>query len=63
MNGKTKGRAGGHQATRITSESTCNSTGIISRVKAAAILTMAVWNLFFIGPADLLEQYVGGALK
>lgn len=48
---KTKGRAGGHQATPNTSQSTCNSTGIVSRAKAA-IVTLAVWGWF---PLELAE--------
>lgn len=51
MTTKTKGRAGGHQATPNTSKSTCNSTGIVSRVKAA-IVTLAVWGWF---PLELAE--------
>ena len=53
-----KGRAGGHQATPKTSESTCNSTGIASRVKAA-VVTLAVWGLFPLRLADRINRMGG----
>lgn len=53
-----KGRAGGHQATPETSESTCNSTGIVSRVKAA-VVTLAVWGWFPLGLADRINRMGG----
>ena len=53
-----KGRAGGHQATPETSESTCNSTGIASRVKAA-VVTLAVWGWFPLGLADRINRMGG----
>lgn len=51
---KTKGRAGGHQATPKTS---CkrNSTGLVARVKAV-IVTLAVWGWFPIGLADWINR-------
>lgn len=52
------GRAGGHQATPNTSQSTCNSTGIVSRVKAA-IVTLAVWGWFPIGLAERINRMGG----
>jgi hypothetical protein len=57
MTTKTKGRAGGHQATPKT---TCkrNSTGIVSRVKAA-IVTLAVWGWFPIGLAERINRMGG----
>ena len=55
---KTKGCAGGHQATPKTSKSICNSTGIISRAKAA-IVTLAVWGWFPIGLADRISRMGG----
>lgn len=58
MTGKTKGRAGGHQATPNTSKSNRNSTGIVSRVKAA-IVTLAVWGWFPIGLADRINRMGG----
>lgn len=53
-----KGRAGGHQATPETSESTCNSTGIASRVKAA-VVTLAVWGWFPLGLAERINRMGG----
>ena len=53
-----KGRAGGHQATPTTSESTCNSTGIASRVKAA-VVTLALWGWFPLGLADRINRMGG----
>lgn len=53
-----KGRAGGHQATPETSESTCNSTGIVPRVKAA-VVTLAVWGWFPLGLADRINRMGG----
>lgn len=50
-----KGRAGGHQATPKTSESTCNFTGMASRVKAA-VVTLAVWGWFPLGLADRINR-------
>jgi hypothetical protein len=41
-----------------TSQSTCNSTGIVSRVKAA-IVTLAVWGWFPLGLASLLNRMGG----
>jgi hypothetical protein len=58
MTTKTKGRAGGHQATPKTSKSTCNSTGIVSRVKAA-IVTLAVWGWFPLGLAEWINRMGG----
>ncbi|MFO1352592.1 MAG: hypothetical protein U1F68_18745 [Gammaproteobacteria bacterium] len=58
MTTKTKGRAGGHQATPNTPQSACNSTGIVSRVKAL-ILMLAVWSWFPVGLASLLN-HMGG---
>lgn len=57
MTTKTKGRAGGHQATPKT---TCkrNSTGIICRVKAA-IVTLAVWGWFPLGLAERINRMGG----
>ena len=53
-----KGRAGGHQATPKTSESTFNSTGIASRVKAAVVM-LAVWGWFPLGLADRINRMGG----
>ena len=53
-----KGRAGRHQATPKTSESTYNSTGIASRVKAA-VVTLAVWGWFPLGLADRINRMGG----
>lgn len=50
-----KGRAGWHQATPNTSQSTCNSTGIVSRVKAA-IVTLAVWGWVPLGLAEWINR-------
>jgi len=58
MNTNKKGRAGGHQATPKISESTCNSTGIASRVKAA-VVTLAVWGWFPLGLADRINRMGG----
>lgn len=58
MSTKTKGRAGGHQATPNTSQSTCNSTVIVSRVKAA-IVTLAVWGWFPLGLAERINRMGG----
>jgi len=82
MSRKTKGRAGGHQATptnppgadldarsapaggapwkvRINiSQSTCNSTGTVSRVKAA-IVTLALWGWFPLGLAEWINRMGG----
>ena len=58
MSTKRKGRAGGHQATPNTSESTCNSTGFVSRVKAACV-TLAVWGLFPLGLAEWINNMRG----
>lgn len=58
MTTKTKGRAGGHQAAPNTSQSTCNSTGIVSRVKAF-ILMLAMWGWFPLGLASLLNRMGG----
>lgn len=57
MTRKTKGRAGGHQATPKT---TCkhNSIGIVSRVKAA-IVTLAVWGWFPFGLAERINRMGG----
>jgi len=55
MTTKTKARTGGHQASPNTSQSTCHSTGIVSRVKAA-IMTLAVWGWFPIGLASRLNR-------
>jgi hypothetical protein len=41
-----------------TSESTCNSTGIVSRVKAA-VVTLAVWGWFPLGLADRINRMGG----
>ena len=53
-----KGRTGEHQATPKTSESTCNSTGIASRVKAA-VVTLALWGWFPLGLADRINRMGG----
>lgn len=55
MTTKTKGRAGGHQATPKT---TCkrNSTGIVSRTKAF-ILMLAVWGWFPLGLAFWIVRH------
>jgi len=58
MTTNNKGRAGGHQATPKTSESTGNSTGIASRVKAA-VMTLAVWGWFPIGLANRINRMGG----
>lgn len=58
MTRRTKGRAGGHQATPNTSQHTCNSTGIVSRVKAA-IVTLAAWGWFPIGLAEQITRMGG----
>ena len=58
MTTKRKGRAGGHQATPNTSQSTCNSTGIVSHVKAA-IVTLAVWGWFPLGLAEWINRTGG----
>ncbi len=58
MTGKTKGRAGGHQATPITSQSNRNSTGLGARMKAA-IVTLAVWGWFPLGLADRINRMGG----
>lgn len=58
MTTKTKGRAGGHQTTPITSQSTCNFTGIVSRVKAA-IVTLTVWGWFPLGLAQRINRMGG----
>ncbi len=56
MTRQTKVRTGWHQATPNTSESTCNSTGIASRIKAV-IVTMALWGLIPVGMADwIIDQ-------
>lgn len=46
-----KGRAGWHQATRRTSKSTRNFTGLAGRIKAANI-TLALWGLVPVAVAD-----------
>jgi hypothetical protein len=48
-----KGRAGWHQATRKTSKSNCNSTGLVTRIKAV-IVTLALWGLVPVAMADWL---------
>lgn len=53
-----KGRAGWHQATPKTSNHTRNSTGIVSRVKAA-VVTLAVWGWFPIGLAQRINRMGG----
>lgn len=58
MTGKTKGRAGGHQATPNTSKCNRNSTGTGSRVKAA-IVTLAVWGWFPLGLVDRINRMGG----
>ncbi len=58
MTRKTKGRAGWHQATPITSQSNRNSTGVGSRMKAA-IVTLAVWGWFPLGLADRINRMGG----
>ena len=58
MTRNNKGRAGGHQATPKTSEATCNSTGIASRVKAV-LVTLALWGWFPIGLADRINRMGG----
>lgn len=58
MTTKTKGRAGGHQATPNTSTSTCNFTGIVSRLKAT-IVTLAVWGIVPMRLASWLIQRGG----
>ena len=58
MTRKTKGRAGGHQATPKTT-SRRHSTGIVSRVKAA-IVTLALWGWFPLGLADWINR-IGGS--
>ena len=51
MTRKTKGRAGWHQATPKTSKSTCNCTGLASRLKAA-IVNLALWGLLPMAVAE-----------
>jgi hypothetical protein len=51
MTNNRKGRTGFHQATPKTSKSTCNSTGLGPRVKAA-IVTLALWGLLPVVVAD-----------
>lgn len=58
MNAKTKGRAGGHQATPNTSKYNRNSNGVGSRVKAA-VVTLAVWGWFPLGLADRINRMGG----
>ncbi len=58
MTTKTKGRAGRHQPTPNTSQSTCNFTGIVSRVKAV-IVTLAVWGWFPLGLAEWINRMGG----
>lgn len=58
MSDKTKGRAGVHQATPKTSESTRYSTAVASRLKAA-IITLALWGWFPIGLAERINR-IGG---
>ncbi len=58
MTKKTKGRAGGHQATPKTSLSSCHSTGIVTRVKAAMV-TLALWGWFPIGLAERINRMGG----
>ena len=53
-----KGRTGEHPAPPKTSESTCNSTGIASRVKAA-VVTLALWGWFPLGLADRINRMGG----
>lgn len=55
---KTKGRAGGHQATPNTSKCTCNSTGVGSRMKAV-IVTLALWGWFPLALADRINRMGG----
>lgn len=55
MNLKRKGRAGCHQATPNTSQSKSDSTGILSRMKAA-IVTLAVWGWFPLGLAERIVR-------
>lgn len=53
MISKAKGRAGWHQATLKTTKSTCNSTGLASRIKGL-IVTLALWGWLPVGLADWL---------
>jgi hypothetical protein len=55
---KIKGRAGCHQATPSTSQSTCKSTDIIARAKAA-VLTLALWGWFPLGLAERISRMGG----
>ena len=57
MTRKTKGRAGGHQATPKTTYKR-NSTGIVSCVKAV-IVTLAVWGWFPLGLASFINRMGG----
>ncbi len=57
MTTKTKGRAGGHQATPKTTYKR-HSTGIASCVKAV-IVTLALWGWFPIGLADRINRMGG----
>ncbi|WP_156782053.1 hypothetical protein [Acidihalobacter aeolianus] len=58
MTANRKGRAGWHQATPKTSNHPRNSTGIVSRVKAA-VMTLAVWSWFPIGLAQRINRMGG----
>lgn len=55
MSTKPKGRAGRHQTTPKTT-CKCDSTDMVSRVKAA-IVTLAVWGWFPIGLADWIVRH------
>jgi len=58
MTKKTKGRAGGHQATPKTSKRNRNSTGAGSCMKAA-IVTLALWGWFPLALADRINRLGG----
>jgi len=53
-----KGRAGWHQATSKTSNSSCHSTGPGPRVKGC-IVTLTLWGWLPAGPADRLTHRGG----
>ncbi len=53
MTRQTKGRTGWHQTTPNISNSICNSTDLIVRIKAL-IVTLALWGLIPVGVADWL---------
>lgn len=58
MTPKTKGRAGCNQETPNTSQSPCNSTGIMACMKAA-IVTLALWGWFPLGLAERIHRMGG----